>query len=154
LIGVGGMGEVYRARDIKLGRNVALKLLPVGFSDEPERVDRFEREAKILASLNHHNIAAIYDLEESDGLQCLVLQCVDGDSLADLLSKGPVPIRDILEISGQLANALEAAHEQGVVHRDLKPANVMITPKGVVKVLDFGIARLMERTPSPTATTE
>jgi len=152
LAGLGGMGEVYRARDIKLGRDVALKLLPSRFSNEPERVDRFEREAKILASLNHPNIAAIYDLEESDGMQCLVLEFVEGESLADRLSKGPIPITDILNISRQIADALEATHEQGVVHRDLKPANVMITPKGVVKVLDFGIARLLEPTASPDST--
>jgi Tol biopolymer transport system component len=153
-VGAGGMGEVYRARDLKLGRNVALKRLPDRFSDEPERVDRFEREAKMLASLNHPNIAAIYDLEESDGIQCLVLEFVEGESLAERLSKGHIPITEILDISRQIADALEAAHEQGVVHRDLKPANIMITPKGGVKVLDFGIAKLLEPTHSPNPTVE
>jgi serine/threonine protein kinase len=143
-IGAGGMGDVYRARDSRLGRDVALKILPAQFSEDPERMRRSEREAKLLASLNHPNIAAIYDLEESDGIRCLILEFVQGETLAERLKRGPVPMAEVLEISRQMADALEAAHEQGVVHRDLKPANVMISAAGRVKVLDFGIAKLLE----------
>jgi serine/threonine protein kinase len=150
--GAGGMGKVYRARDTKLGRDVAVKVLRDEFSKDAERVRRSEREAKLLASLNHPNIAAIYDLEEPDGIPCLVLEFVEGESLADRLSKGRIPIAESLDISRQIADALDAAHEQGIVHRDLKPANVMITPKGVVKVLDFGIGKLLEPTRSPDST--
>jgi len=135
-LGAGGMGEVYRARDTKLGRDVAIKVLAEGFARDPERLARFEREARVLASLNHPNIAAIYGFERVDGVPFLVLEYVPGETL-----KSPLPIVEALRVSGQIAEALEAAHEKGVVHRDLKPANVKITPEGKVKVLDFGLAK-------------
>jgi len=131
------MGEVYRARDTRLGREVAIKTLPQEFSRDPERLARFEREAQVLASLNHPNIAAIYGLEESDGHRFLVLELVPGENLT-----GPVPVDEALAIGRQIADALEAAHEKGIVHRDLKPANIKVTPEGKVKVLDFGLALL------------
>jgi len=143
-IGAGAMGEVYRAHDSRLGRDVALKVMPALFSEDPVRTCRSEREAKLLASLNHPNIASIYDLEESGGIRCLVLEFVEGQTLADRLKCGPIPISEVLEISRQIAEALEAAHEQGIVHRDLKPGNVMISAAGPVKVLDFGIAKMLE----------
>ena len=136
--GAGGMGEVYRARDTKLGRDVAVKVLRDEFTKDAERVRRSEREAKLLASLNHPNIAAIYDLEESEGLLCLVLEFVEGRTLAERLKRGRLPMKQVLEIGLQIAEALESAHEHGIIHRDLKPGNVMITPSGKVKVLDFG----------------
>src|SRR5579862_2038287 len=132
-IGKGGMGEVYRARDTKLGREVAVKVLPTALARDPERLARFEREARVLASLNHPNIAQIYGVEESADSKALVMELVPGQTL-----KGPLPLEEALRIAGQIAEALEAAHEKGITHRDLKPANVMITPEGVVKVLDFG----------------
>jgi serine/threonine protein kinase/Tol biopolymer transport system component len=141
LIGKGGMGEVYRARDTKLNRDVALKFLPDEVSRDPERLARFEREARLLASLSHSNIASIYGLEEVDGTRFLVLEFVEGETLADRLTRGPLPIDDAVEVAKQIATGLEAAHESGVVHRDLKPGNVMLTPSGAVKVLDFGLAR-------------
>ena len=140
-LGAGGMGEVYKARDTKLEREVAIKSLPAAFSREPERLARFEREAKVLASLNHANIAAIYGLEEADGVRVLVLELVPGETLAERLAAGPLPIEEALGFCRQIAEALGAAHEKGVVHRDLKPANVKITPAGKVKVLDFGLAK-------------
>jgi serine/threonine-protein kinase len=140
-LGAGGMGEVYRARDAKLGRDVAIKILPRIFTSDPERLARFEREARVLASLNHPHIGAIYGLEDVDGIPALVLELIDGVTLADRLAKGPLPVRDALTIAVQIADALEAAHEKGIVHRDLKPANVKITPEGMVKVLDFGLAK-------------
>jgi eukaryotic-like serine/threonine-protein kinase len=143
-IGAGGMGEVYRAHDTRLSRDVAIKVLPAQFSEDPERLRRSEREAKLLASLNHPNIGAIYDLEESDGFQCLVLEFVEGRTLAEQLERGRIPLREALDINRQIAEALEAAHEQGIVHRDLKPGNIMITSSGSVKVLDFGIAKMFE----------
>jgi serine/threonine-protein kinase len=143
-LGAGGMGEVYRARDTKLNRDVALKVLPEVFAASPDRITRFQREAQLLASLNHPNIAAIYGLEESNGARALVLELVDGPTLEDRLQKGPVPLDEALPIGRQIAEALETAHEKGVVHRDLKPANIKLTPDGTVKVLDFGIAKMLE----------
>jgi serine/threonine protein kinase/tetratricopeptide (TPR) repeat protein len=145
LLGVGGMGEVYRARDTKLGRDVALKILPHLFAADPERLGRFEREAHVLASLNHPNIAAIYGFEESDGVQALVLELVDGPTLADRIKDGPLPVSECLEIARQIADALEAARNRGVTHRDLKPANIKVRPDGMVKVLDFGLAKIGAR---------
>jgi len=141
LIGAGGMGVVYRARDSKLGRDVALKVLPEEFSQNREHVKRAEREARLLASLNHPNIAAIYDMKESEGSRCLVLEFVAGETLAERLKYGKVPITDALDICRQIAEALEAAHRAGIIHRDIKPANIKVTPEGRVKVLDFGLAK-------------
>ena len=143
LVGAGGMGVVYRARDTRLGRDVALKVFPEDFSDDPDRLLRSEREARLLAALNHPNIAGIYDLAESGSIQCLVLEFVEGETLAARLKRGRISLAEALSILRQIAEALEAAHEQGVVHQDLKPANVMISPNGTVKVLDFGIAKLL-----------
>src|SRR6516162_4393272 len=143
-LGKGGMGEVYLARDTKLKREVAIKVLPDEFSRDADRVSRFQREAEVLASLNHPNIAAIYDLEEAQGSKFLVLELVDGETLADRLERGAIPIEEALEIAKHICEALEAAHEKGIIHRDLKPANVKITPDGKVKVLDFGLARALE----------
>ena len=140
-IGAGGMGEVYRARDTKLGRDVAIKILPQLFTSDPGRLARFEREARVLASLNHPHIGAIYGLEDVDGVPALVLELVNGETLADRIARGPIPPHETLRIARQMADALEAAHEKGIVHRDLKPANIKITPDGVVKVLDFGLAK-------------
>src|SRR5436190_3267142 len=131
LLGAGGMGEVYRARDTKLGRDVAIKILPRAVTSDPDRLARFEREARMLASLNHPNICAIYGLEEADGLRFLILELVDGNTLAQTLAAGVgLPIVDALPIAREIADALEAAHEKGIVHRDLKPANIMIAPDG------------------------
>ena len=141
-IGAGGMGEVYRARDSKLNREVAIKVLPEAFAQDPERVARFQREAQVLASLNHPNIAAIYGLEESDGIRALVMELVEGPTLADRIAAGPIPFDEVLTIARQIADALEVAHERGVIHRDLKPANVKVTPDDKVKVLDFGLAKI------------
>jgi serine/threonine protein kinase len=141
LVGAGGMGEVFRARDSKLNRDVALKLLPAAYALDPDRIARFRREAQALAALNHPHIAAIYGLEEAGGRQALVLELVEGATLADRIRAGPVPAREALRFAHQIAQALEAAHEKGIVHRDLKPANIKVTPGGVVKVLDFGLAK-------------
>src|SRR5262245_32502649 len=132
LLGRGGMGEVYRARDTRLKREVAIKVLPDEFNRDPERALRFQREAEVLASLNHPNIAAIYDLEEADGVRFLVLELVEGETLADRIARGPIPTTEALRIAAQIVHALEAAHEKGVIHRDLKPANVKITPEHTV----------------------
>jgi serine/threonine protein kinase len=140
-LGSGGMGEVYRARDTKLNRDVALKILPELFAADSERLARFQREAQVLASLNHPNIGAIYGLEESNGVRALVLELVEGPTLADRIAEGPLPIDEALPIARQIAEALEAAHEEGIIHRDLKPANIKITSSGQVKVLDFGLAK-------------
>ena len=140
-IGAGGMGEVYRAHDTKLGRDVAVKILPRHFTSHPGRLARFEREARLLASLNHPHVGAIYGLEEADGLQALVLELVEGDTLADKIARGKIPIGEAVNIARQLADALDAAHAKGIVHRDLKPANIKITPQDRVKVLDFGLAK-------------
>ena len=143
LIGAGGMGEVYRARDGKLTRDVALKILPPLFARDPERLARFSREANLLATLNHPNIAAIYGFESSDHSPALVLEMVEGPTLADRIARGPIPLEDALPIARQIADALEAAHAQGIVHRDLKPANIKVRDDGTVKVLDFGLAKAM-----------
>ena len=143
-IGEGGMGEVYRARDTKLDRDVALKVLPEAFTADPDRLARFEREAKVLASLNHPNIAAIYGLEEADDTRALVLELVEGPTLADRIAKGPLPLDEAVPIAKQIAEALEAAHEAGVIHRDLKPANIKVRDDGTVKVLDFGLAKALD----------
>src|SRR5215467_10638525 len=135
------MGQVYRARDTKLDRDVALKVLPDSFVHDPDRLARFQREAKVLASLNHPNIAHIHGLEESDGVQALVMELVEGEDLAQRLTRGATPIDETLRIARQIAEALKAAHERGILHRDIKPANVKITPDHRVKVLDFGLAK-------------
>ncbi|MBN2318802.1 MAG: serine/threonine-protein kinase [Acidobacteria bacterium] len=140
-IGKGGMGEVYQAKDQKLGRDVAIKVLPEEFARDADRVARFQREAKLLASLNHPNIAAIYGLEESDRTHFLVMELIEGQTLADRIKSGAIPVEEALKLALQIAEALEAAHEKGVIHRDLKPANIKVTPEGKVKVLDFGLAK-------------
>src|SRR5262245_7772724 len=147
LIGAGAMGEVYRARDTKLNRDVALKILPPQFAIDPDRVARFKREAQVLGALNHPNIAAIYGLEESDGASALVLELVEGSSLADRIASGALPLEEAIAVGRQIAEALEAAHDKGIIHRDLKPANVKITANGRVKVLDFGLAKAWEGAP-------
>ena len=158
LLGEGGMGQVYRARDTKLDRDVALKVLPEAFTSDPDRLARFEREAKVLASLNHPYIGSIYGLEESEGVKGLVLELVEGPTLADRIAQGPIPIDEALPIARQIAEALEAAHEVGVIHRDLKPANIKVREDGTVKVLDFGLAKALDTRPegdpsqSPTLT--
>jgi serine/threonine protein kinase/WD40 repeat protein len=144
VLGVGGMGEVYRARDRRLNRDVALKIVPDAFATEPDRLARFKREAQILASLNHPHIGAIYGFEDAGATQALVLELVEGPTLADRISHGPIPIEEALPIARQIAEALEAAHEQGIVHRDLKPANIKLRPDGTVKVLDFGLAKAID----------
>jgi eukaryotic-like serine/threonine-protein kinase len=147
-IGAGGMGEVYRAHDLKLGRDVALKVLPEAFARDAERMARFQREAKVLASLDHPNIASIYGLEDSSGTRALVMQLVEGPTLADRIAAGPIPIDEALRIAKQICEALEYAHERGIVHRDLKPANIKVTNDDAVKVLDFGLAKAIEGDPS------
>ncbi len=166
-IGAGGMGEVYRATDINLTRQVAIKVLPDTFANDPERLARFEREAKTLASLNHPNIAQIYGFERADpstssgqaGVRALVMELVEGPTLADRIAQGPIPVDEALPIARQIAEALEAAHEQGIIHRDLKPANIKVRSDGTVKVLDFGLAKALDpmsagvdATASPTIT--
>src|SRR5215510_11394849 len=143
-IGAGGMGEVYRATDTNLGRQVAIKVLPDAFAQDPERLARFEREAKTLASLSHPNIAGIYGLERSAGTYALVMELVEGADLSQRIARGPIPIDEALPIAKQIAEALEAAHDQGIIHRDLKPANIKLRLDGAVKVLDFGLAKAME----------
>ena len=143
-IGEGGMGEVYRARDTKLDRDVALKVLPQAFTDDPDRLARFEREAKVLASLNHPNIGHIYGLEEAEGQKALVLELVEGPTLAERIKQGPISLDEALPIAKQIAEALEAAHEKGIIHRDLKPANIKVRDDGMVKVLDFGLAKAFQ----------
>ena len=150
-LGEGGMGQVFKARDTKLGRLVAVKSLPESFAGDAERVARFEREAQILAALNHPNIAGIHGVEEVDGRRFLILEFVEGQSLADLIAHGApglqargaagLRLEDVLPIARQILSALEAAHSKGIIHRDLKPANIMVTPDGTVKVLDFGLAK-------------
>jgi serine/threonine protein kinase len=141
LIGAGGMGEVYRARDSRLRRDVAIKVLPSAFTSDPERLARFEREARILAALNHPYIEAIYGFEETESVRALVLEFVDGETLAERLARGSVPLREALALARQIADALHAAHQKGIIHRDLKPANIKLTPAGTVKVLDFSLAK-------------
>jgi len=160
-IGQGGMGEVYRAEDTSLKREVAIKVLPEQFTKDPQRLARFEREAQLLASLNHPNIAAIHSFEHANDIHFLVLELVPGETLAERVAKGPLPVEEALEVCRQIADGVEAAHEKGVIHRDLKPANVKVTPEGKVKILDFGLAKAFEdETPvtdmsqSPTLTEE
>src|SRR5215471_8884854 len=144
-LGSGGMGDVYQATDLKLGRSVAVKFLPESFAHDADRVSRFEREARVLASLNHPNIAAIYGLENSNDKKFLVMELVPGETLAERIKHGPSSVEDAVGIAKQIAEALEAAHEQGVIHRDLKPANIKGTTDGKVKVLDFGLAKPYEQ---------
>jgi serine/threonine protein kinase len=136
-LGAGGMGEVYRARDTKLGRDVAIKILPQAFARDTERMARFQREARMLASLNHPNIASIYGLENSGNTPGLVMELVEGPTLADRIAQGPIPIEEVLALATQIADALEYAHERGIIHRDLKPANVKVAGDETVKILDF-----------------
>jgi serine/threonine protein kinase len=143
-LGSGGMGEVYRARDTALNRDVAIKILPDSVTHDAERIARFRREAQTLASLNHPHIAAIYGLEQAEGSQVLVLESVEGETLVDRLQRGRLPVDEALAIAREMAEALEAAHEKAIVHRDLKPANVGLTHEGHVKILDFGLAKAME----------
>ena len=143
-IGEGGMGQVYRARDTKLDRDVAIKILPEAFAHDADRLARFQREAKTLASLNHPNIAIIHGLEQAGDVHALVMELVEGDDLSQRIACGAIPIDEALPIAKQIAEALEAAHEQGIIHRDLKPANIKVRPDGTVKVLDFGLAKAME----------
>jgi len=150
-LGKGGMGEVYRARDLKLKREVAIKVLPDEFSRDADRVSRFQREAEVLAALNHPNIAAIYDFEEANETRFLVLELVEGETLADRILRGRFAVEEALEIAKSICDALEAAHDKGIVHRDLKPANVKISPDGKVKVLDFGLAKALEDGPANAA---
>jgi serine/threonine-protein kinase len=143
-LGAGGMGEVYRAEDTKLGREVAIKVLPEAVATNPERLARFEREAKVLASINHPNIAGIHQVEEADGIHFLVMELAAGETLAERIARGTMPFDEALPIALQIAEALEAAHEAGIIHRDLKPANVKVAPDGLVKVLDFGLAKALQ----------
>jgi serine/threonine-protein kinase len=147
-LGAGGMGEVYRASDSRLGREVAIKILPQVFASNAERMARFGREAQMLAALNHASIAPVYGLEENDGARALVMELVEGPTLAERIAQGPVPLDDALRIGNQIAEALEYAHERGIIHRDLKPANVKVTPEGNVKILDFGLAKALEDSPA------
>ena len=142
LLGAGGMGEVYRARDARLRRDVALKILPDHFASDPDRLARFEREAQVLATLTHPNIGHIYGLENTGGAPVLVLELIEAPTLADRIARGPIPVADAVEIATQIASALDAAHERGIIHRDLKPRNIKVTDDGKVKVLDFGLAKL------------
>ncbi|MHC4816304.1 MAG: serine/threonine-protein kinase, partial [Planctomycetota bacterium] len=147
-IGEGGMGVVWKATDTTLDREVAIKILPEQFAADPERLARFEREAKLLASLNHPNIAAVYGLHESGGVRFLAMELVDGEDLAKRLGRGRLPVEAALDAAGQICAALEAAHDAGVIHRDLKPANVIINSDGRVKVLDFGLAKALDPSPA------
>ena len=153
-IDFGGMGQVYRALDLTLHRDVAIKVLPPEFETDRSRQERFRREAALLASLSHRNIAAIYGLHDTGRVPALVMELIEGPTLADRIKKGSIPLKEALAIARQIAEALEAAHEQGIVHRDLKPANVKVRPDGEVKVLDFGIAQALDvdsKLPSSTA---
>src|SRR5262245_52777305 len=153
-LGEGGMGEVYRARDRKLQREVAIKALPREMAADAERIARFEREAQLLAALHHPNIAGIHELLEHDGHRYLVLELVDGDTLADRIGPRGLSIEEALPIARQIADALEAAHDQGIVHRDLKPANVKVRQDGTVKVLDFGLAKMLDTADGRRQTTD
>ncbi len=153
-IGAGGMGKVYKARDTKLGREVAIKVLPAAFAENEERLARFEREARLLASLNHPNIATLFDLQESEGTHFLVLELVPGETLAERIAKGPIPVDEALPLFEQIAEGLESAHKKGIIHRDLKPANIKVTPEGKIKVLDFGLAKAMARDIPPQELSE
>src|SRR5689334_7683867 len=149
-LGSGGMGEVYQASDMKLARSVAIKLLPAGFASDADRLSRFSREAQMLAALNHPNIAQIYGIEESGEMPCIIMELITGETLQARIARGPIPVNEALAILRQIAEALEAAHDRGVIHRDLKPGNIMLTEDGKVKVLDFGLAKVYE---SPTGNT-
>jgi serine/threonine protein kinase len=150
LLGAGGMGEVYRARDTTLNRDVALKVLPVLFANDPDRLGRFKREAHVLAALNHPHIGSIYGFEESAGISALVLELVEGPTLADHVARGALPLEDASSIAQQIADALEAAHEHGIIHRDLKPSNIKVRADGAVKVLDFGLAKALDPMATPS----
>ena len=150
-IGSGGMGEVYGARDTRLQRDVAIKVLPAAFARDPDRLERLQREAIALASLNHRNIAIIHGLEEADGIRALVLELIEGPTLADRIAHGPMPLDEALGIARQIADALQTAHDRGVIHRDLKPANIKVRRDGTVKVLDFGLAKLLDSQPTDAA---
>ena len=153
LIGAGGMGQVYRAQDTKLGRAVAIKVLPEAFARDKERLDRFEREARLLASLNHPNIATLHGMERSGELRFLVMELVDGETLGERIARGAIPLDEAVAVFGQIAEGLEAAHETGIVHRDLKPANIMVSPEARVKILDFGLAKAFSSGESVSAET-
>ena len=143
-LGAGGMGEVYRATDTRLGRDVAIKVLPDAFAVDADRIARIEREARALAALNHPNVALIYGLEDAGGARALVLELVEGPTLADRLARGPLPLDEALGIANQIAAALDAAHSKNIIHRDLKPANIKVRDDGTVKVLDFGLAKALD----------
>jgi serine/threonine protein kinase len=147
-IGEGGMGQVWRATDTTLGRQVAIKILPDAFASDPERLARFEREARTLASLNHPHIAAIYGFEKQTGSHALVMELVEGEDLSRRIALGAMPLVEAIAVAKQIAEALEAAHEQGIIHRDLKPANIKVRDDGTVKVLDFGLAKAMDPSPA------
>src|SRR5687768_10053264 len=147
-LGAGGMGEVYRATDSTLKRQVAVKILPPAMAADPDRLARFQREAEVLASLNHPRIAAVYGLEHASNIQALVMELVEGPTLAERIAHGPIPIDEALPMARQIAEALEAAHDQGIIHRDLKPANIKVRSDGTVKVLDFGLAKAMDPIPA------
>ena len=153
LLGKGGMGEVWKARDTTLKRDVALKVLPAAFLRDPDRMARFQREAEVLAALDHPNIGHIYGIEDSADSRVLVLALVEGPTLADLIA-APMPLEEAIHVAKQIVEALEYAHDRGVVHRDLKPANVKITSEGVVKVLDFGLAKVLEEEPPASSLTK
>ena len=148
-LGEGGMGQVYRATDTRLKRSVAIKILPPAVAADAERLARFQREAEVLASLNHPHIAAIYGLEESGGISALVMELVEGEDLSQRIARGAIPIDEALPIAKQIAEALEAAHDRGIIHRDLKPANIKVRADGTVKVLDFGLAKALEPASTP-----
>jgi serine/threonine protein kinase len=151
-IGEGGMGEVYRAHDERLDRDVAIKVLPKAVAQDADRVARFEREAKLLASLSHQNVATLHGFEEHEGQRFLVMELAEGETLAERIKRGSIPIDDALDYARQIAEGLEAAHKYGIIHRDLKPANVMVSPEGKVKVLDFGLAKAFDpEAPSPVS---
>src|SRR5574341_505163 len=151
-LGAGGMGEVYRATDSKLGRDVALKVLPEAFAQDAQRMQRFQREAQVLASLNHPHIATIHGLEEAGAVRALVMELVEGPTLAERIAQGAMPPEEALPVARQIADALEYAHDRGIIHRDLKPANIKLTPDGKVKVLDFGLAKAMADDLAPAST--
>src|SRR6516162_4734043 len=148
-LGEGGMGVVYRAHDTKLGRDVAIKALPDAFANDSDRLQRFQREAQVLASLNHPNIAQIYGLEESSNTRYIVMELVEGETLQERLKRGAIPVAEALRVAKQIAEALEAAHERGIIHRDLKPGNIKLTSDGTVKVLDFGLAKALQEGQMP-----
>src|SRR5215510_2797606 len=148
-LGSGGMGEVYRARDTRLKRDVAIKVLPEALAHDPDRLSRFQREAEVLAALNHPHIASVYDLATVESSRVLIMEFVGGESLAERIARGPLPLKDALEIAKAVAEALEAAHEKGIIHRDLKPANIQLTHDGNVKVLDFGLAKVGDAEGNP-----